>query len=359
MKRLLAVAVAVLVGNPIQAGTVSYEITDLGFRVQLGGSPVINNARQIAGNRVFEGQTQGLLWENGTITNLGILPDEHGAPTAINDRGQIALSGAWIWDGGTMTDLGALPGQTFAVAFGINNNGQVVGYSYGGGLDDQGFLWDNGTMIGLGNLGGGDSVARAINNSGRIVGYSRTAQGNTQPFLWQNSVMTPLEIFQLGDWAGAAAVDINDAGLVVGSGDTAANHLHALLWENGSVIDLGTLPGDTLSSASAINNLGQIVGASQRAGSARATLWEDGGIHDLNDLVMGDWSLIQATDINDLGEIVGIGVNPQGDKTTFLLAPAGNVTPEPSTRAGLFSLAIVVGINCVWRRCRRRIFRQA
>ena len=79
-----------------------YTLTDLGFQLQLGGSPVINNAGQIAGNRVVDSQGQGLLWENGVITNLGTLPGEQqSAPDDINDAGQIVGS------------FGATPRQRF------------------------------------------------------------------------------------------------------------------------------------------------------------------------------------------------------------------------------------------------------
>ena len=39
---------------------------------------------------------------------------------------------------------------------------------------------------------------------------------------------------------------------------------HAFLWQNGVMTDLGVLPGDEDSGASAINSLGQIVGSSGR-----------------------------------------------------------------------------------------------
>ena len=39
---------------------------------------------------------------------------------------------------------------------------------------------------------------------------------------------------------------------------------HAFLWQDGVMTDLGVLPGKEDSGASAINNLGQIVGSSGR-----------------------------------------------------------------------------------------------
>ncbi len=73
----------------------------------------------------------------------------------------------------------------------------------------------------------------------------------------------------------------------------------------------------------------------------------------LNNLIDdGNWSLVSATDINDIGEIVGDGINPNGNRTSFLLTPTGEpITeapiPEPSTMILLGSgLAGLVA----WRR---------
>ncbi|MFL5328192.1 MAG: hypothetical protein ACJ8C4_04700 [Gemmataceae bacterium] len=42
----------------------------------------------------------------------------------------------------------------------------------------------------LGTLGGADSYANGINNSGQIVGYSSTLGSVTHGFIWQNGSMT-------------------------------------------------------------------------------------------------------------------------------------------------------------------------
>ncbi|MGA8620713.1 MAG: hypothetical protein WB660_19580 [Candidatus Sulfotelmatobacter sp.] len=72
--------------------------------------------------------------------------------------------------------------------------------------------------------------------------------------------------------------------------------------------DLGTLPGDILSIAYAINDQGQIVGQSIAAnGNSRAFIWQNGVMTDLNTLIApgSSLSLLYANDINDQGEIVG------------------------------------------------------
>ncbi len=42
----------------------------------------------------------------------------------------------------SVTDLGVLPGDSGSIAFGINNRGQVVGYSSGSAHGARPVLWD-------------------------------------------------------------------------------------------------------------------------------------------------------------------------------------------------------------------------
>ena len=90
-----------------------------------------------------------------------------------------------------------------------------------------------------------------------------------------------------------------------------------MLWKNGTVRDLGTLAGDTSSSASAINNRGLIVGYS----NSRAVVWRDGTVTDLNSLLPANsgWELVSAKAINNRGEIVGYGEH-NGQRSSNKLA---------------------------------------
>ena len=88
----------------------------------------------------------------------------------------------------TVTDLGTLGGPG-SFACGINDSGQVAGYSFtSSGYISHAFLYSNGTMADLGTLGGSASgwtleYANAINDSGQIVGDGTNASGNTDAFL--------------------------------------------------------------------------------------------------------------------------------------------------------------------------------
>jgi probable HAF family extracellular repeat protein len=102
---------------------------------------------------------------------------------------------------------------------------------------------------------------------------------------------------------------INAAGWLAGGSTTATGYLHSFLYANGQLQDLGTLGGPN-SSAYGVNDFGQVVGYSQMAGGASsAFLWSNGQLRDLNELIAADtgWRLLEASDINNNGQIVGFG----------------------------------------------------
>jgi probable HAF family extracellular repeat protein len=111
-------------------------------------------------------------------------------------------------------------------------------------------------------------------------------------------------------------MDINAQGDVVGfsnpdePGDEVGDFIsRAFLWINGSAtaVDLGTLDDDLFSEAFAINAAGQVVGISfGGAAGARAFIYENGELINLNDLVdIAPDVLLSAQDINDAGQITG------------------------------------------------------
>jgi probable HAF family extracellular repeat protein len=93
---------------------------------------------------------------------------------------------AVLFGKGKVTDLGMLPGGYFSAAYGINDRGQVVGWSTSATSGaDHASLYDYGVMTDLGMLpGGNSSTASAINNRGQIVGYSGTPYSPWHAAIW-------------------------------------------------------------------------------------------------------------------------------------------------------------------------------
>ncbi len=141
----------------------------------------MNNLDQVAGIADAQpGHANVFIWQNGKMTNKGRYGFDYAECDAINDRGQMAVSG-----------------------FRVNT------YIY-----DTVFV-DGTTTVKIGKLpGGGDTVPDAMNNVGDIVGTS-----NGIPFLWTNRKMYNLNNFVTGSgWIVSGVNDINDQGWIVGYG---------------------------------------------------------------------------------------------------------------------------------------------
>src|SRR5262249_2454887 len=136
------------------------------------------------------------------------------------------------------------------------------------------------------------------------------------------------------------------------------------------VTDLGRLPGATSTTASAINDVGQVAGISGPPNSADSFRWQNGhmkgigttsptginhggyvvgwGNHGpwvwtgsgkaqyLNDLIPSNsgWYLTVAWGINDAGTIVGYGTTPSGEPNhAFLVTPTSSSAAAVTTSA--------------------------
>lgn len=276
--------------------------------IDLGASfrPVaVNVSGQVAGNS----GNRAFLYKDGQLIDLGHLGGNETEAFGINAAGDVVGTSdlpdgarrAFVYRNGVMTSLGTLGGRN-SDATDINDAGQIVGHAHAGSQVDYAFLYSGGQMQSLGSLGPAWSEAHAINASGQVVGNYTTGP-ERRPFLYSNGQMT--DIGTLGGIS-TFAFDINDAGQILGRGSTAAGEVHYFLYSNGQMIDLTTIG---LTSVVSINNAGHLLGVAGTGANARAVLYKDGQMIDLDSLIPAGsgWTRLGASDMNDSGQIVGQG----------------------------------------------------
>jgi probable HAF family extracellular repeat protein len=364
MKRLRGTAqlIGAVVGGLVLLGAAAgaratlpvYTLTDLG---ELGGGSseahAINELGQVVGRSAVTTGAFHPFLNDGTPNDLGTLEGgTSGEATAVNDLGEVVgyggingygpefaeITQAFLWRNGTLRSLGALWCECgfnrrygYSEAHAINSRGQVVGFSEARRCGSQhAFLWQDGAMEDISGGPGDPSYSRAyaINDSGQVAGLiardaCSTPSPSTRAFVWDAGAIQELGV--LDGHTSSAAYGINEAGHVVGrSGDGSASR--ATLWDREQLTDLGVLAGDASSSALDLNDTGQVVGYSWGTDEApsRAFLWQAGTMNDLNQLIAGhpDWVLLEATAINDAGEIVGFGLH-HGRMRAYRLTPRG------------------------------------
>ena len=256
---------------------------------------------------------------------------------AFGEETHSYLIGLNNWE---VTLLGTLGGG-YSIGNGINNAGQVVGYSLTAPGQRHAFITGpNGLgMTDLGTLGGNESYASGINDAGQVVGYSYTAAGQPHAFITGPNGLGMKDLGTLptlGGLDGSYAYGINDAGQVVGSSFTittaAGQTEHAFITgPNGvGMTDLGTLGGDYsfVSAASGINDAGQVVGNSYSAvGPVHAFITGPNGVGmtDLNSLaeLSAIYRISSAIDINNNGQILVVAGIPEPQSYALMLAGLG------------------------------------
>jgi|GEM_PF-5653517 probable HAF family extracellular repeat protein len=190
----------------------------------------------------------------------------------------------------------------------INDSGNVVGSDEEG----IGFIWKDGNFQSLGYL-----EPTAI-NAHNIVAATFYDKYEDIALVWDSGEAIPLPTTGIR----SVALDINESGEVVGYVDGKAIKWQLSFWGKyqQKILDR---TDSRISRANGINKQGQIVGTVQeRSGHSYGFLWHRGNFVDLNSLIPTDsgCELMAAIDINDKGEIIGVGTY-DGKRANFLLKP--------------------------------------
>ncbi len=311
-----------------------------------------------------------------TLTILNPAGLGNTAAFGVNNTGQVTgyshtdsghslvfLSGA---NGGTVKGLGTLPGDNSSSGGAVNDAGQVAGYSYNSnGSPSHAFLSgaNGGPLQDLGTLpGDSSSNGYAVNASGQVAGESDNADGTAHAFLSDVNGGTLNNLGNLGGTLrNSSASAVNNTGQVAGfSFNDDFTVIHAFLSgaNGGALQDLGSLGGGlTNSLAEGVNNAGQVVGScfSSDFSADAAFVFSGGTMKDLNSLIVpgSSFYLDNASGISDTGFITGLGSDGNGNQYGFLLTPINAPVPEASTTVSL-GLLLALGMGGMVVAARRK-----
>jgi len=256
----------------LPTGFVSAESTGIN-----GAGDVVGFATRKEPNQAGSNQTVAFRYSAGQVL---VLSEERSKAAAINDSGvTVGANGdrlVW-WLGRKMLPLGGCCG---GIAHAVNNRGQAVGDANDKEGHYSAFLWDS--AHGLRSIApphAGTSTALGITGSGSVLIQTLTPNA---VFLRQKGAFTPVHLAPEG---ASQPLALNTCDVIVGEFGAASDFYHAFLWDRPH------------------------------------------GFRDLNKLIDGaeGWNLESAVDINDRGEIIGVGDRGKQQDLGFLLVPDKNL----------------------------------
>lgn len=342
----------------------SYTVTAIGklLGATFSEAFAINASGEVVGTWEKPGSDDlhAFLFASGRASDLGSFGEFGALATGINDSnvvvGTLQTAGSlptFLYKNGTMSLVNGITVAQEHVS--INDSNEVLGFST---ATDDATLSVGGDLLDLGSLAGHGSVGMGINNSGEVVGYSNTGQTVTSagdvpfgpavsaplavahPFLYQSGKITGVATLGGTD---AEATAINGIGVMVGYSQTKGDlATHAFSYANGKLHDLGAPKGSDDAWATAINASDVVVGdfrVSPTSTTQHAFIYDQGTMTDLNSLIPKNsgYTLIDATAINNNGQIVVNALNKSGQEEAVLLTPVATtpkaaVLPQPKAR---------------------------
>ena len=292
-----------------------------------------------------------------SLTDIGSFTSP--GATAIDNHDNVVVAqingnGSFYYQhsSGSVVQLAAVTaGVDTVMANGINDAGKISGWS-----GQHAVVWQASggySLLTAANSSG--TQAQGINQQGVVAGSRSLPHADGAPTAWDaNGVETDLP----GLVGGAIAV--SDQGLIVGDATQIGVYpdygpQHATAWQGGVAADLGTLPGDRISSAQDVSNNGDIVGVSQ-GDNSHAVLWHAGSMTDIGSLSTSGPTNASAAGIDDTGEIVGrSAVGTASDGSTLFRAflfiggqmrDLNSLVDPASPSASFVTLTDAAAINC-------------
>jgi probable HAF family extracellular repeat protein len=246
------------------------------------------------------------------LTLLETNVDDHlSFATAITEAGDLAgyarPSGGryhgWVNLDGGYIDLGHFGGTAFRV-WNLAETGHAVGHAnIEGDPHWMAFRWHDGEFDMIPTHGGPSGVAYGVNDVGQVVGHSQIPlpEGHYQAYLWDEGALTNLGTLGGGN---SAAFAINNSGEIAGSATNAQISARAVVWIDGIVHELEHPPGEPSSVAYDINDAGVCVGATgESEWDDKPAMWIDHALIPLPWLP-GAWGSVVFR-VNEHGDAVG------------------------------------------------------
>ena len=351
-----------------------------------------------------QGQVQAKAKTQYNVSTLPGLGGTSSGGNSINDQSWTAGYSrlpnrnrhATVWRNSLLSDLGTLGGPNSSVTWNVKNTAgiivgisqtadpQLLGESWSSaafystpnnvGYINLGFVWQNNQMRGLPPFpGGNNGFATGANNLGQVVGWAEngfhdpncccTQVLQFRPAVWDLGSGDQIHDLPLisGDSSGAATA-INDIGQIVGiSGicdQAVGRHTakHAVLWQNGTVTDIyPNAPAPWWNTPTAINQRGDVVGfvgdpAFVEGDVIHAFMWtREDGIRQLEPLKGRTPQHVdsEAYGINEARQVVGVSCDADQTDCRAVIWDHGNTPTDLNDRKGGYSafLASAKDIN--------------
>jgi len=163
-----------------------------------------------------------------------------------------------------------------------------------------------------------------LNNLGDMAGRAGDSlSGETRATIWNHARLSRRNLGKLAGGEYSSASGINDAGEVAGAANVAKAIVPFVWMPTGGLQRIPLLPGDNCGQAFSINKYGHVAGYSSGPNGRKAFLWRrSGGVHNLGVLPGGNYS--SACDVNDLDEVAGTSASAAGNRAV-LWTRAGSV----------------------------------
>jgi hypothetical protein len=295
----------------------------------------INDAGQIAGGHY--------IMDNDVVTDVNGLVDGSVTIDDLNEQGDWIAHGTI---GGTLGNFYVEGNSVYTIApypeyavEGMNDEGEVVGYwdSPSDPRVMKGIYWKKGETTSLleFNPARPAEVAFDINNQGVMVGYSFVPETwSSKAERWFDLLFDPLNLpFDYGQ-----AIAANESGTIVVNGLISPGSEYPYLWKEGNYTQVPVPWPVRFAQAVALNDNDDVLMHAHMFTEGEEE-WTEPLIHnqdgtymlncavnldeDLAEYLEDGWKVTDAYDLNNQGQIVGLLETQEGNDIGIVLNPAG------------------------------------